>query len=81
MRRSQAHWLNAHRRGVRQLWIPTVWAMTIATSFADEPQSIPETVVTATRIPTPVTEIPAGVTVIDRQTIEQRGYLTLTDAL
>ncbi len=81
MRRSQAHWLNARRRGVRLLWIPTVWAMTIATSFADEPQSMPETVVTATRIPTPVTEIPAGVTVIDRQTIEQRGYLTLTDAL
>jgi vitamin B12 transporter len=55
--------------------------MTIAISFADEPQSIPETVVTATRVPTPVADIPAGVTVIDRQTIEQRGYLTLTDAL
>ncbi|HEY7578098.1 MAG TPA: TonB-dependent receptor [Acetobacteraceae bacterium] len=36
---------------------------------------------TATRIPTPVLDIPAGVTVIDRQTIEERGYLTLTDAL
>jgi vitamin B12 transporter len=81
MRRSQVHWLNACRRGVRLFWIPTIWAMTIAMSFADEPQSIPETVVTATRVPTPVADIPAGVTVIDRQTIEQRGYLTLTDAL
>ena len=43
--------------------------------------STPETVVTATRVPTPIVDIPAGVTVIDRQTIEQRGYTTLTDAL
>ncbi|MDA8050524.1 MAG: TonB-dependent receptor [Rhodospirillales bacterium] len=43
--------------------------------------AIPETVVTATRIPTPVQEIPAGVTVITRQTIENRGYNTLVDAL
>ena len=40
-----------------------------------------EIVVTATRIPTPVLDIPAGVSVIDRQTIEERGYTTLTDAL
>jgi vitamin B12 transporter len=38
-------------------------------------------VVTATRVPTPVLDIPAGVSVIDRQTIEERGYVTLTDAL
>ena len=40
-----------------------------------------EIVVTATRVPTPVLDIPAGVSVIDRQTIEQRGYTTLTEAL
>jgi vitamin B12 transporter len=40
-----------------------------------------EIVVTATRVPTPVLDIPAGVSVIDRQTIEERGYVTLTDAL
>jgi vitamin B12 transporter len=80
MRRSQAHWVAAQRR-VHLIWIPTVAAMTIAVAFADEPQAIPETVVTATRVPTPVANIPAGVTVIDRQTIEERGYLTLTDAL
>ena len=78
MRRSQTY---ARRRAVRLIWIPTVGAMTIAVSVADEPQTVPETVVTATRIATPVTDIPAGVTVIDRQTIEERGYLTLTDAL
>ena len=35
-------------------------------------RTLPETVVTATRIPTPLERIPAGVTVIDRETIERR---------
>ncbi len=43
--------------------------------------NIPETIVTATRIPTPLGEIPAGVTVITREMIENRGYNTLVDAL
>ena len=42
---------------------------------------LPERVVTATRVPTLVDQIPAGVTVIDRLTIETRGYTTLADAL
>lgn len=42
---------------------------------------LPEQVVTATRVPTLIDTIPAGVTVIDRATIEQRGYTTLADAL
>ena len=50
-------------------------------AIADQPTPTSEVVVTATRIPTPVMDIPSGVTVIDRQTIEERGYLTLTDAL
>ena len=53
----------------------------LSPALGDEPTQTPETVVTATRVPTPVVDIPAGVTVIDRQTIEQRGYTTLTDAL
>ncbi len=40
-----------------------------------------EVAVTATRTPTPVTETPAGVTIIDRATIEERNYTTLADAL
>jgi vitamin B12 transporter len=43
--------------------------------------TLPEHVVTATRIPTLAEQIPAGVTVIDRQTIETRGYTTLAEAL
>ncbi|HSU05428.1 MAG TPA: TonB-dependent receptor, partial [Acetobacteraceae bacterium] len=41
----------------------------------------PDVVVTATRVPTPVEDIPAGVTVITREEIELRGYNTLTEAL
>ena len=43
--------------------------------------SLPETIVTATKIPTPQERLPAATTVIDRQTIEERGYVTLADAL
>lgn len=48
------------------------------------PQSAPSAeslVVTATRVPSPASTIPAGVTVIDRATIEQRGYTDLVQAL
>lgn len=44
-------------------------------------RTLPETVVTATRVPTPIERIPAGVTVIDRETIEARGYRSLAEAL
>ena len=42
---------------------------------------LPDQVVTATRIPTLIEQIPAGVTVIDRAAIEAHGYGTLVDAL
>ncbi len=44
----------------------------------DSPENI---TVTATRVPTTVENLPAGVTVIDRKTIEERGYVSLVDAL
>jgi vitamin B12 transporter len=44
----------------------------------DAPQVI---TVTATRIPTPAKNVPAGVTVITRQDFEKRGYTTLVQAL
>ena len=50
----------------------------LAQNIPDAPESL---VVTATRVPTIADTIPAGVTVIDRQTIEDRGYTTLVDAL
>jgi vitamin B12 transporter len=43
--------------------------------------NLPEQVVTATRVPTPIEQIPAGVTVISRAAIEERGYTTLAEAL
>ena len=64
----------------RLLWAPALAAIA-APALAEETTMTPETVVSATRIPTPVVDIPAGVTVIDRQTIEERGYTTLTQAL
>jgi vitamin B12 transporter len=42
---------------------------------------IPETIVTATRIPTPEDRVPAAATIITRRDIEERGYRTLTEAL
>jgi vitamin B12 transporter len=44
-------------------------------------EAIPDTVVTATRIPTPEERVPAAVTVLTRQDIEERGYQTLAEAL
>ncbi len=44
-------------------------------------QTLPTVTVTATRIPTPASKIPAGVTVITRQDIAARGYTTLAQAL
>jgi vitamin B12 transporter len=53
-----------------------------ATAYAQAPiRSLPETVVTATGVPTDPARIAAGITVIDRQVIEERGYTTLAEAL
>ena len=63
--------------------IPALLATTLCVpALAAEPaQPMPEVVVTATRVPTPVQDIPAGVTVITRQDIETHGYNTLVQAL
>ena len=53
----------------------------LAAAPAHAQQAIPETIVTTTRVPTPAERVAAAVTVIDRQTIEERGYVTLADAL
>jgi vitamin B12 transporter len=61
----------------------TVSILLVATAArADElTLKVPETIVTATRVPTPIEQIPAGVSVIDRATIEAHGYNSLTQAL
>lgn len=53
----------------------------IAARAEDATLAVPETVVTATRVRTPDEDIPAGVTVIDRATIEAHGYNTIAEAL
>ena len=51
-------------------------------ALAEEPATqLPDLVITATRVPTPAANIPAGVTVIDRARIEAGGFNTLVDAL
>ena len=50
----------------------------IAQANPDSPENV---IVTATRVPTTVENLPAGVTVIDRKTIEERGYVSLVDGL
>ncbi|MBU8538496.1 TonB-dependent receptor plug domain-containing protein [Falsiroseomonas tokyonensis] len=50
-------------------------------TFATAQQAIPETIVTATRIPTEAERVPAAITVLTRQDIEERGYQTLSEAL
>jgi vitamin B12 transporter len=62
----------------------TVVALPTLASAQMPPQAgtmTPEVVVTATRVPTEIENIPAGVTVITRQEIEERGYNTLAEAL
>ncbi len=58
----------------------------LSLAFADDTTPIvstplPDMVVTATRIPTAIENIPAGVSVVDRATMETRDYNTLVDAL
>ena len=48
---------------------------------AQAQQAIPDTIVTATRVPTPAERVPAAITVITRQDIEERGYQSLAEAL
>ena len=53
--------------------------LSCGTAFADT--TLQEVVITATRVPTPQQDVPAGVTVIDRATIEALGSNTLAEAL
>lgn len=54
----------------------------LAPAWAQEgPTVIPDIVVSATRVPTPQERIPAATTLITRQDIEERGYVSLADAL
>jgi len=74
----------AMRLRLTSLMLVAVLPSAAPSSAEDLPQAgvpAPDVVVTATRIPTPLDDIAAGITVITRQQIEDRGYNTLTDAL
>lgn len=62
---------------------PRILACLLLAPLAAQAQeaTIPELVVSATRVPTPQERLPAATTVVDRQEIEERGYVTLADAL
>jgi len=64
----------------------TALAQTVAVPPPDQspgqfPVRLPDMVITATRVPTPVLDIPAGVTVIDRREMQQAGDTDLAQAL
>lgn len=42
---------------------------------------LPDTIVTATGLPTPLARVPASITVIDRRAIEENGFANLAEAL
>ncbi len=76
------------RISAHQLAAPLVLGLTLPALAQTTPPPasppavvMPETIVTATRIPTPAERVPAAVTVITRADIEERGYQTLAEAL
>lgn len=65
----------------RVLLLSAVLAVPALATQAQDATILPTVVVTATRIPTLIESIPAGVTVITRATMQARGYTTLSDTL
>jgi vitamin B12 transporter len=61
--------------------VSSALAQPTGTVTATTTTAIPDTIVTATRVPTPIERVPGAVTVITRQQIEERGYATLAEAL
>jgi vitamin B12 transporter len=53
----------------------------LAQTTAPSPIVLPDTIVTATGVPTPLARVPASITVIDRRAIEENGFTTLAEAL
>ena len=56
-------------------------AAVLSATAARAQQAVPDTIVTGTRIPTPQERVPASITVVTRQEIEERGYQSLAEAL
>ena len=56
-------------------------ALALPAAAQDSVEAMPGMIVSATRLPTAIERVPAAVTLIDRQTIDERGYKTLAEAL
>lgn len=61
--------------------LATLAAAILAAGPAAAQTALPDTIVTATRIPTELERVPASITVITRRDIEERGFQTLAEAL
>lgn len=74
-----------HAQKPNHALIPLALAVTAALALPTVARAqdavLPETVVTATRVPTPIDRIASSITVIDAAEITRRGYATLPDAL
>ncbi|SDC80052.1 TonB-dependent receptor plug domain-containing protein [Belnapia rosea] len=66
---------------MRRLFLFLASGLAALATPARAQQAIPDTIVTGTRIPTPAERVPAAITVITRQEIEERGYQSLAEAL
>lgn len=60
---------------------PLALALPLLSPSAQAQQTLPDTIVTATRIPSTAERVPAAVTVLTRADIEERGYQSLAEAL
>ncbi|AKJ29106.1 TonB-dependent receptor domain-containing protein [Caldimonas brevitalea] len=63
------------------LWPLALAATLPAHGQSSAPQPLPPTVVTATRVPQPLTDVVADVSVVDRETIERSGAASLGEVL
>jgi vitamin B12 transporter len=66
---------------MRRVSLLLVGGIAVLATNSHAQQAIPDTIVTGTRIPTPEERVPAAITVISRQQIEDRGYQSLAEAL
>jgi vitamin B12 transporter len=65
---------------MRRLVVPFLAGLALAAPSRAQ-VALPDSVITTTRIPTAIARVPAAVTVLTRQDIEERGYQTLAEAL
>lgn len=61
--------------------IATVAMSASVSSFANEAESLEETVVTAFRLPTDLNKTGSSISILEAEQIKQRGFVYLTDAL